>query len=429
MSQGTPEAEGIHLLEAVLRWPPESFIDWKIRSLAARGIRVTVASDVPRRAAAATPPGVGLAHLPPWDESRIRKAAALAVDALRLLVRDPSRLVRLVRAVRRPQAPERRPTPWPVALAQLRRFLPLARVRPDVVHFEWETAAARLLPLIDAWRCPVVLSCRGREIHVYSRTSAGADWVARLPEAFDRAAAVHCVSEAIRDDAARHGLDPAKARIIRPAVDTGFFRPATAKSPESAVLRVITLADLVWMKGHEYALQAVALLAGRGVPVRLDIVGHERPDLPNQAGNRDRILSTIEDLGLGAQVRMHGKLDPAAVRTRLRRSDVLLHASLTEGIPNAVLEAMACGVPVVVTDCGGTTEAVADGREGFVVAPRDPEAMAAALERLWNDPDLRARMGRAGRERVESAFELDEQVTRIVALYQDVLAASNGARG
>jgi colanic acid/amylovoran biosynthesis glycosyltransferase len=412
----------VHLLEAVLRWPPETFIDSKIRSLAARGIRVTVATDAARRGAADTPPGVTLTHLPHWDEPRWRSAIGVARFALVLLVRDPGRLRRLVTALRRPRAGSATPTPWPRTMSELRRALPLALLRPDIVHFEWETAAARMLPLTEVWGCPVVVSTRGREIHVYTRTWADADWVALLPETFSRAAAVHCVSDAIRDECASYGLDPGKARVIRPAVDTEFFTPATAKSPDSPVLRVVAVSDLLWMKGYEYALQAIAMLRERGVPVRLDVVGHERPDLPNQSGNRDRILGTVADLGLAAEVRMHGRLEPAAVRTRLRRSDVLLHASLAEGIPNSVLEAMACGIPVVVTDSGGTAEAVTDGREGFVLAPRDSAAMAAALERLWHDRDLRERMGRAARARVESAFALDRQVSSIVAMYDEVLA-------
>ena len=99
-----------------------------------------------------------------------------------------------------------------------------------------------------------------------------------------------------------------------------------------------------------------------------------------------------------------------------------LHASLAEGIPNVVLEAMACGVPVVTTDAGGVAEAVTDGVEGFVVPARRPELMAAALERLWREPELAARMGAAGRERVSRSFRADAQIEQFLDLYAGVTA-------
>ena len=115
-----------------------------------------------------------------------------------------------------------------------------------------------------------------------------------------------------------------------------------------------------------------------------------------------------------------GRLQLREVAERLRDSDVLLVPSLMEGLPTVVLEALASGVPVVATDCGGVSEAMTDGREGLLVAPRDAEALARALERLWRDPALRARMGEAGRETATSRFELDRQLREFLALYTEV---------
>jgi len=108
---------------------------------------------------------------------------------------------------------------------------------------------------------------------------------------------------------------------------------------------------------------------------------------------------------------------------------VFLLSSLSEGISNAALEAMACGLPVVTTDCGGMREAVTDGIEGFVVPVRDPEAMAEALLRLWKDPELRRRMGEAARERVLREFRLDQQISAFLALFKDVIESSANRYG
>ena len=117
---------------------------------------------------------------------------------------------------------------------------------------------------------------------------------------------------------------------------------------------------------------------------------------------------------------MHGKLPPAEVKQRLGKADVFVLSSLSEGISNAVLEAMSCGLPVVTTDCGGMREAVRDGIEGFVVPVRDPDEMAAALHKLAQSPELRNKMGRAGRERVLSAFNSQAQIDAFVNLFESV---------
>jgi glycosyltransferase involved in cell wall biosynthesis len=83
---------------------------------------------------------------------------------------------------------------------------------------------------------------------------------------------------------------------------------------------------------------------------------------------------------------------------------------------------MACAVPVVTTDCGGVCEVLTDGVEGFVVAPRDPEALADALVRLWRDSALRDRMGAAGRARIRSGFTLERQLGEFLAMYREVAA-------
>jgi glycosyltransferase involved in cell wall biosynthesis len=98
-------------------------------------------------------------------------------------------------------------------------------------------------------------------------------------------------------------------------------------------------------------------------------------------------------------------------------ADVFLLASLSEGISNAVLEAMACGITVVTTNCGGMAEAVTDGIEGFVVPVRDPCSMAHRLEKLATDRELCRRMGLAARDRIVREFTLTRQAESFVSLY------------
>jgi colanic acid/amylovoran biosynthesis glycosyltransferase len=408
----------LHLLEVGLHWPPETFLQWKFERLAAEGIRVTVASTVPRRKAGARVAGVELYRVPHWREPRALKLLGVVWEGLALLVRDHRRLATLVAAVRRPVWPSQARTPWPRTLGRLRLFLRLARLRPDVVHFEWERAAVHYLPLLEVWDCPMVVSCRGN-VNAYARTPQHERWARGLPRVYSRAAAVQCVCEALRNEAVPYGLDRRKAWLIRAAVDPEFFRPVLSKNSERSPLRVISVGRLIWMKGYEYGLQAIRLLVDRGVPVRLDIIG--------DGEERARIVATVRDLALDREVRLSGPLTSQEVRDRLQRSDVLLQSSVTEGIPHTMLEGMACGLPVVATGCGGIPEAVADRREGLVVPPRDPGAIADALQALWQDAALRRALGEAGRARVLSNHTLTDQTEAFLALYEHV-AGKHGAR-
>jgi glycosyltransferase involved in cell wall biosynthesis len=231
-----------------------------------------------------------------------------------------------------------------------------------------------------------------------------------LPLTFRRATLVHCVSTAIQQEAARYGLEEPKSRIIRAGVDPNFFSPAPHRETSDRI-RLVTVGRLEWTKGMTWGLRALTRLVEARVPVVLTIIG----DGPE----RQRLLYTMEDMGLRDYVRPLGRLAPMDVRDELRRSDIFILPSLTEGLSNAGIEAMGCGLPVVMTDCGGAREGVTDGVEGFVVPLWDPEAMAEALLKLARDPELRARMGRAARERVLHDFTGERHVREFVRLFEE----------
>jgi glycosyltransferase involved in cell wall biosynthesis len=413
----------LHLLEVGLMWPPETFLRLKLEGLAARGMRVTVATPVSRQAAALRPlDGVELKRIPGKTGGLLTLVLRVLVDTLALAVTNPRRLGALVRAIRNAQPPGGRRARARQLVKSLRLFLPLARLRPDVVHFEWNNWAVSYLPLIEAWGRPVVTSCRGSGVKVRPLDPAYRDFTRRLPDLFALSAAVHCVSEDMEREAARYGLDRRKSRVIHTAVDLAFFTPPPGGRAESDRLRVVAVNSVRWQKGLEYALIAIRNLADHGVPVWLGVVGSAPAPGLAEVSDMQRVLYTIADLELEDAVELVGPAPPAGVRDHLRRADVFLNASVSEGLPNAVVEAMACELPVVVTDAGGTREAVDDGVEGFVVPWREPVRIAAAMEKLWLDPALRRRMGQAGRRRAEAQFSLERQMDRLEQLYRSVLA-------
>jgi glycosyltransferase involved in cell wall biosynthesis len=103
--------------------------------------------------------------------------------------------------------------------------------------------------------------------------------------------------------------------------------------------------------------------------------------------------------------------------------DVFVLSSDWEGMSNALLEAMAAGLPVVATAVGGTPEVVVDGVTGLLVPPHDPISLAEAIVRLLDAPDLRRQMGQAGRERVKKSFTVERMVEQTQTLYEHILSA------
>ena len=408
-----------------MAWPPETFLRWKLSGLAARGFDVTLASaDVYEPDFEL--PGVELCVTPRWGEPISALWLRALRDCLRLLARSPARLARLLRAIHDPAlaSPVRRRlsywrTPWQALredLCWLRIFAPLARLRPDVVHFEWESVAVRYLPLLAVWRCPMIMSCHGG-LEIYTASPVYAMIADGLPRAFRQATAVQCVSRVERAVALACNLEPDRAVLLPCGVDPDRFSPGGTRS-RGERLHIIAVGWLRWMKGYEYAVQAVRELLDRGVPAELEIFGGDPPEAVGEPSERERILHAVADLGLEGRVHLRGHASSETLIERYRTADVLLHSSVSEGLPVVVLEAMSTGLPVVASDCGDVARAVRDGVDGFVVPVRSPAASASALARIWQDPDLARRMGREGRQRVLSSFTLDHQLEAFERLYR-----------
>lgn len=372
-------------------WPPETFLARLFTGLAGAGFRLTLATHRRPEPGWRAQPNIDWLVTP---QRGGRGLPRLASEALRAGVSARGDLTRLARGL--PDERQARLRTW-------QQLLPFAGRRWDVVYFPWNSGAIHYLPLFELGM-PVVVSCRGAQINIAPHNPQRAAHRDGLGATLQRATAVHCVSDAIAREAYPFGLDPARVWVIRPAVDPAVFHPPTVPGPGNGRFRLVTTGALIWRKGYETALLAVRQLVDAGVPVQFDIIG----DGPE----RQRVAYTVDDLDLRDHVVLHGRLTPRQVVARLQQSDVFLLTSHSEGISNAVLEAMACALPVVTTDCGGMREAVSQGVEGMLVPVADPHATAAALVQLARDAGLRRRMGQAGRRRILREFTLEEQIAQ-----------------
>jgi len=226
-----------------------------------------------------------------------------------------------------------------------------------------------------------------------------------------RADAVHCVSEEIARAVGALVGGRERVWVNRPAVDTGAIVPrSTPRTP--GPVRLLATGRLDWKKGFEHLLVALAQVARRGIAFHAQILG--------DGELRSALRYTIEDLGLRDHVELAGAVPSTDVLARMQQADVFVLSSVAEGISNAVLEAMASGLPIVTTRAGGMHEAISDGVEGLVVPVRDVDALAAAIARVATDESLRRRLGDGARRRAVAEFSLERQLDLFDDIYRSV---------
>jgi glycosyltransferase involved in cell wall biosynthesis len=215
----------------------------------------------------------------------------------------------------------------------------------------------------------------------------------------------------------REGVDRSRIAVIPTAVDIERFSPRPRNAGELDIRRrlnvqpdeilLVSVGRLDALKGHDTLVEAFRLLASSRPNIRLALVGDGR--------ERGALEARVASAGLTARVSFIG--GTADVASYLRASDLFVLASNTEGMPGALLEAMALGLPVVATSVGGTPEVVVDAVTGLLVPPRDSAALASAIGRLIDDPGLRCQMGLRARARATESFSIGRILDLTEALY------------
>lgn len=231
-------------------------------------------------------------------------------------------------------------------------------------------------------------------------------------------------SQAMTRDLARRGIPTERIRHIPHGIDTERFRPASEDDAFRRELGIASDTPLIgtvgrlhpW-KGQRHFLEAAALITRRRPAARFVVVG----DITSTAEERYRweILRLADALGLGERCYFPGtRTDIPSV---MRALDVFVLSSIREPFGWVLLEAQACGTPVVSFAVDGTPEALQDGTGGVLVPAPDSQALADAVLRLLDDPAARHAMATAGREWVHAHFSLEAMVQRTEALYREVL--------
>lgn len=289
----------------------------------------------------------------------------------------------------------------------------------DIIHAQFGTLGLVAVPLkqILSSNCRVVTSIRGSDVTKFLQKHPGAyNGLFREGDLFLP------VCEFLRERLIQEGCEKKKIVVHYSGIDCKKFEYVQRQRVSGEPIKVLTIARLVEKKGVAFAIEAVARLLSKGEKIEFTVVG--------DGMLRQSLQQLIEDMGIGRHVRLVGSKTHEQVKMFLEQSHVLIAPSLTsesgdqEGIPNAIKEAMASGLPVISTFHSGIPELVSDGVSGLLVPERDATALADALAYLINHPEVCKEMGQAGRRQVEQKFDTNVLSKQLEELYLELMKES-----
>lgn len=295
----------------------------------------------------------------------------------------------------------------------------------DLIHAHWVLPNGALAGLAAGLRgLPLVVSLHGSDVFLSEKA-----WPLSLAAAatLRAAGAFTACSGDLRERALRLGAPAERSTVIPYGVDVQAFQP----DPQAGALvrrelglpaevpLILALGRLVYKKGLTYLLEAMPAVLARCPSARLVLAGYG--DL------REELERQAQALGLRDRVIFPGQLERARAAQYISAADVYVVPSVRDqrgnidGLPNTLLEGMAAARPIVASRIAGIPEVISDGQHGLLTPERDPQALAAAVTRLLDQPDLARRLGAAARHRVLQELTWDATAERFEQVYRQAI--------
>jgi len=298
----------------------------------------------------------------------------------------------------------------------------LERHGADLMHIYFGHTGVHLLPFIQEWDKPCVVSFHGADV---AHKQDIKDYPAKLRRLFNAVPLVFARSQSLAERLMHLGCPPEKLRINRTGIPLNEFPFVDRQLPPDGKWRVVQACRLIPKKGVATSLRAFAIFKKDNPEAEFFIAGKGplQPELEMLAAG----------LGIFKDVHFVGFLSQPKLLDLYASSHLFLHPSETspnqdqEGVPNSILEAMATGLPVAGTQHGGIPEAVDHGRTGLLVAEEDHVALANAMQEITQVPGLLTEMGLRARAAVMDRFEQDSQIDQLESFYEEAISMNGAA--
>ena len=293
--------------------------------------------------------------------------------------------------------------------------------RVDLVHSQWIHSAGSVA-MYGAWLLGVPFSFTGHAVDLFR------DRVALLDK-IRRADFIVCISEFHRAFYLDHGAREKQLVLAYCGIDLELFSvPARTEARPDRPIRILSSGRLVEKKGFSFLIDACRILAESDLEFQCEIRGSGELE-----GNLDE---RIKSLGFGDRLELTPKaLKQEEIPEVMHRADIYCLACVwssdddVDGLPQMLMEAMACGLPVVSTRLVGIPDLVIDGETGLLVPPNDASALAEAIAKLAKDPALRQRLADAGREHVAEKFDLRTSLDPLLEQFRRKLERGDSSTG
>lgn len=306
--------------------------------------------------------------------------------------------------------------PWQISQKETQQLIQLLENnKTSILHIFFGTTAIHMLPLLQAAPIPIVISFHGADV---GGSMLSSSYKEALQKLFETTALVTCRSLDLAEKLKLLGCPPEKIRLQRTVLPDLPFHPHFP--PSDGQWKILQIGRLIPKKGYRTALQAFALFKQKYANSSLTIAG--------EGPMRKELELLARQLNIFDDVHFVGFQSQESLQHLLSEHSIFLHPSETtpsgdiEGIPNALLEALASGIPCIATRHGGIPEAMEDQSDGLLVEEGNPESLARAMVSLTEDTALYEKVSRKGAEKVRRNFGM--QNAEMVFPYFSLLPAN-----
>jgi glycosyltransferase involved in cell wall biosynthesis len=296
---------------------------------------------------------------------------------------------------------------------QLGFYLPILIHKPDIIHIQWAKTLQLYPELCDILEQPIIVSLRGS--HINYSPLADKSLAEVYKTSFPRVAKLHAVSYELKCKALQFGDFDDRVEVIYSILNSGSS--IVKRKVESNELNVISVGRFHWIKGYKFALEAIRQLLDQhpNLIIKYSIIA--------EGTVPEEILFLLEYFNLQRIVEIFPKLSHEEVLLRISSSDILILPSIDEGIANVVLEAMMVDTIVLSSNCGGMSEVIKDGVNGFLFEVRNSGELAQKIQTIsLLSSEKKQEILSQARETLRLKFDPQEQVEKFIRMYSSCMS-------